>query len=53
MNLPKDKKVYVIGMAGLEAELQEEGISYIGGTVRVHHIAPVPSASDSLAGPRR
>lgn len=32
MKLPKDKKVYVIGMAGLEEELQEEGISYLGGT---------------------
>ena len=33
MKMPKDKKVYVIGMAGLEEELREEGISYIGGTV--------------------
>ncbi|KAF8558563.1 2-phosphoglycolate phosphatase [Imleria badia] len=32
MKLPKDKKVYVIGMAGLEEELREEGISFIGGT---------------------
>ncbi|KAJ7598762.1 HAD-like domain-containing protein [Mycena floridula] len=32
MKLPKDKKVYVIGMAGLEEELREEGISYTGGT---------------------
>ena len=35
MKMPKDKKVYVIGMAGLEEELQDEGITYIGGTVRV------------------
>ena len=35
MKMPKDKKVYVIGMAGLEEELREEGISYIGGTVRL------------------
>lgn len=32
--MPKDKKVYVIGMGGLEEELRNEGISYIGGTVR-------------------
>ena len=34
MKLPKDKKVYVIGMSGIEEELKEEGISFIGGTVR-------------------
>lgn len=33
IKMPKDKKVYVIGMAGLEEELREEGITYIGGTV--------------------
>ena len=33
VQLPKDKKVYLIGMAGLEEELKEEGIQYIGGTV--------------------
>ncbi|KAG1847874.1 HAD-like domain-containing protein [Suillus subalutaceus] len=32
MKLPKDKKVYVIGMAGIEEELREEGVSFIGGT---------------------
>ncbi|KAF8915431.1 HAD-like domain-containing protein [Mucidula mucida] len=32
MKLPKDKKVYVIGMAGLEEELRDEGVSFIGGT---------------------
>jgi 4-nitrophenyl phosphatase len=37
MNLPKDKKVYVIGMSGLEEELREEGISFTGGTVRLAH----------------
>ena len=36
MKLPKDKKVYVIGMSGLEEELREEGISFVGGTVRLH-----------------
>ncbi|KAG8900030.1 hypothetical protein FRC01_010283 [Tulasnella sp. 417] len=30
--LPKDEKVYVIGQAGLEEELDEEGIQHIGGT---------------------
>lgn len=54
MKLPKDKKVYVIGMAGLEAELKEEGITHIGGTVRLHRVVLVPSASDPAAieGPR-
>lgn len=37
MKLPKDKKVYVIGMSGLEEELREEGISFTGGTVRPAH----------------
>jgi len=32
IKLPKDKKVYVIGMSGLEEELREEGIAFIGGT---------------------
>ncbi|KXN83812.1 4-nitrophenylphosphatase [Leucoagaricus sp. SymC.cos] len=32
VKLPKDKKVYVIGQAGLEEELQDEGIAFIGGT---------------------
>lgn len=32
IKLPKDKKVYVIGMSGIEDELREEGISFIGGT---------------------
>jgi 4-nitrophenyl phosphatase len=40
MKLPKDKKVYVIGMAGIEEELREEGVSFIGGTVRLY---PFPS----------
>jgi len=33
MKLPKDQKVYVIGMSGIEDELNEEGVSFIGGTV--------------------
>ncbi|KAI0265305.1 2-phosphoglycolate phosphatase [Gloeopeniophorella convolvens] len=32
LKFPKDKKVYVIGMSGLEEELRSEGISFIGGT---------------------
>ncbi|PPQ67838.1 hypothetical protein CVT24_003144 [Panaeolus cyanescens] len=32
VKMPKDKKVYVIGMAGLEEELRDEGIAYLGGT---------------------
>lgn len=35
MKLPKDKKVYVIGMSGIEEELKEEGVAYAGGTVRI------------------
>ena len=31
--LPKDKKVYVVGMAGIEEELAVEGIQCLGGTV--------------------
>lgn len=34
LKFPKDKKVYVIGMSGLEDELRSEGISFIGGIVR-------------------
>jgi len=36
LNFPIDKRVYVIGMSGLEDELRSEGISIIGGTVRRH-----------------
>ncbi|KDQ09518.1 hypothetical protein BOTBODRAFT_642434 [Botryobasidium botryosum FD-172 SS1] len=32
LKIPKDQKVYVIGMEGLEQELAEEGIQYEGGT---------------------
>ncbi|KAK7439856.1 hypothetical protein VKT23_017427 [Stygiomarasmius scandens] len=32
MKLPKDKKVYVIGMSGIEEELREQGITTCGGT---------------------
>lgn len=39
LKLPKDKKVFVIGMEGFEEELRDEGISYIGGTVRSSAIA--------------
>ncbi|KAJ6625088.1 HAD-like domain-containing protein [Mycena sp. CBHHK59/15] len=31
MKLPKDKKVYVIGMKGMEEELREEGVTFLGG----------------------
>ena len=40
LKFPKDKRVYVIGMSGLEDELRSEGVSFIGGTVSrtfVHH----------------
>ncbi|KAF8893092.1 HAD-like domain-containing protein [Infundibulicybe gibba] len=32
IKLPKTKKVYVIGMSGLEEELKDEGVSFVGGT---------------------
>ncbi|KAI0826179.1 2-phosphoglycolate phosphatase [Irpex lacteus] len=32
LKLPKDKKVYVVGMAGIEEELAVENIQYLGGT---------------------
>ncbi|KAF8624741.1 hypothetical protein AX17_007072 [Amanita inopinata Kibby_2008] len=32
LKLPKSKKAYVVGMRGLEEELHEEGVSFIGGT---------------------
>ena len=35
LKFPTDKRVYVIGMSGLEDELRSEGISFIGGTVSV------------------
>jgi ribonucleotide monophosphatase NagD (HAD superfamily) len=35
LKFPMDKRVYVIGMSGLEDELRNEGISFIGGTVSV------------------
>ncbi|KZV91340.1 2-phosphoglycolate phosphatase [Exidia glandulosa HHB12029] len=41
MKLPKDKKVYVIGEAGLEEELHDEGITTLGGT----------DPADNVAGP--
>lgn len=58
MKLPKDKKVYVIGMDGLEEELKEEGINYIGGTVRTSLVAVVSQAHlqtpvRNVLGPRR
>lgn len=35
LQFPQDRKVYVIGMKGLEEELDAVGIQYIGGTVRL------------------
>ncbi|KAA1474622.1 2-phosphoglycolate phosphatase [Dentipellis sp. KUC8613] len=58
IKLPKDKKVYVIGMSGLEEELKDEGISFIGGTDPADHtllspqdeIPPDPSVAAVLVG---
>jgi hypothetical protein len=46
VKLPKDKKVYVIGQSGLEEELQDEGVSFIGGTVSL--ILSIGLVPDSL-----
>ena len=34
-NVQKDKKVFVIGQSGLEEELRNQGIAYVGGTVKL------------------
>jgi 4-nitrophenyl phosphatase len=53
LKFPTDKRVYVIGMSGLEDELRSEGISFIGGTVSVtfcssyfQHAHHLPSSQD-------
>lgn len=33
VNFPADRKVYVLGMEGIEDELDAEGIQHVGGTV--------------------
>ncbi|KAI9452043.1 2-phosphoglycolate phosphatase [Lactarius psammicola] len=57
LNFPKDKKVYVIGMSGLEDELRSEGITFIGGTDPADNtlsapgeIPPDPSVGAVLIG---
>jgi len=42
LNFPMDKRVYVIGMSGLEDELRSEGISFIGGTDPADNTLSVP-----------
>lgn len=36
LNFPTDRKVFVIGMGGLEEELDAVGVQHVGGTVRMH-----------------
>ncbi|KAI0033019.1 2-phosphoglycolate phosphatase [Vararia minispora EC-137] len=43
MKLPQDKKVFVVGMGGLEEELREEGVSFIGGTDPAFNTLTPPS----------
>ncbi|KAI0287185.1 2-phosphoglycolate phosphatase [Russula brevipes] len=53
LNFPVDKKVYVIGMSGLEDELRSEGISFIGGTVSItslHTLCPGEIPPDPSVG---
>ncbi|CAM6013418.1 unnamed protein product [Sphagnum balticum] len=38
-NFPSDKKVYVVGEAGIQLDLKQAGISYIGGPVP---LSPLP-----------
>jgi len=42
LKFPMDKRVYVIGMSGLEDELRNEGISFIGGTDPADNTLSVP-----------
>lgn len=51
MKLPKDKKVYVIGMSGLEEELRDEGISILGGTVG--SLTPFGPVADKVVTPHQ
>lgn len=48
INFPKDKKVFVIGMGGLEEELASEGVSFVGGTVCLHHLISISISSFSF-----
>jgi 4-nitrophenyl phosphatase len=49
LNFPEDKKVYLIGMSGLEDELRSEGISFIGGTVSIISSVTILSVRISFA----
>jgi 4-nitrophenyl phosphatase len=51
LKLPKSKKVYVIGMNGLEEELAEEAISFIGGTDPADNTLAPFSLSDFTQDP--
>jgi len=49
IQLPKDKRVYVIGEAGIEEELASEGIAYFGGTDPEENKPMQPEDYDSFA----
>ena len=49
LKFPTDKRVYVIGMSGLEDELRSEGISFIGGTVSVTFLSVIFPTRTSFA----
>lgn len=53
LKLPKDEKVYVIGMDGIEQELAEEGVAFEGGNVRQCSIQAYTSLTVDLLGSRR
>jgi len=40
LKLPEDRSVYVVGMEGIQEELDAVGVRWCGGTVSV---APVPA----------
>jgi 4-nitrophenyl phosphatase len=48
-NLPKDKRVYVIGEAGIEEELASEGVPYFGGTDPAERAAITDADRESFA----
>ncbi|KDR76871.1 hypothetical protein GALMADRAFT_245964 [Galerina marginata CBS 339.88] len=51
INLPKTKKVYVIGQGGLEEELRDEGLTFIGGTDPADNTLEPFSLSDFTLDP--
>ncbi|PPQ81367.1 hypothetical protein CVT25_015888 [Psilocybe cyanescens] len=51
VKIPKTKKVYVIGQGGLEEELRDEGVAFIGGTDPADNTLAPFSLSDFVLDP--